>query len=290
VLEAGRLTWLVGFGYHADFIMGWKGDLLQKAADTCTNPSGKIGDCPVFTIQDEDHQVACGLKKIPQKLVQEVVSGMVGTSLPGGVQIQYGPGPATQAKPSPSPTATVEVPTVSYSPGTTGTSSGSVLPGQVFKETAHSKGPADVAAPATTSDAAPSPSAPATSEPTASPAKPTFIAGIVAPDAGSAAAPSPAPTPATSPEISAAPGTTAAPATAPADDGLRVVSTQYVTSGNVVSEVVWKEAVVYVTETDDVTVTVTVQQPTPSVQAVRRLRRGHGHEHFHRRLRHAGRR
>jgi len=256
--------------------MGWNGDFLQQAVDTCTNPSGLIQDCPLFDIQSEQDQTACGLQKLPQKLVKEVVTGVVGDSLPGGVQIQYGPGPATQVHPSP-PTTTVNVPSVGYSPGTTGTSSGSVLPGQVFKETANNVAPSATPAAATTPDAAPTVATPA-SEPSASQPKATLIAGIVAPDNSVAPSPSTAPEP------------TTAPAPTLQDDGLPIVSTQYITNGNVVSEVVWKEAVVYVTESQDVTVTVTVHEPTSSVQAVRKLRRGHGHDHFHRHLRHGGRR
>ncbi|OIW29994.1 hypothetical protein CONLIGDRAFT_575792 [Coniochaeta ligniaria NRRL 30616] len=235
-----------GFGYHADFIMGWPQDLLQQAVDTCTNESGEIADCPLFNIQSEQDQTSCQLKKLPAQLVKEAVTGIVGDTLPGGVAIQYGPQPATQVNPAPQ-TTTVDVPTVSYSPGTTATNSGSVLPGQVFKESSSSEAPT----PSTTPEAASTPDA------AASPAKPTFP--------------------------------TAAPASAPQDDGLPIVSTQYITNGNVVSEVVWKEAVVYITESEDVTVTVTVQQPTSSVQAVRKLRRGHGHDHFHRHLRHGRR-
>ncbi|KAK0719912.1 hypothetical protein B0H67DRAFT_486112 [Lasiosphaeris hirsuta] len=125
-----------GFGYHADFISGWKSDFLQEAVDTCTNPSGRIQDCPIFTIQDEDTQRKCGLKKMPSVLVNEKVVGSVGTSLPGGVQIQYGPEPATNPNPGPQ-TATVAVPTVGYSEGVKPTDT-NYLPGQIFKETTSS--------------------------------------------------------------------------------------------------------------------------------------------------------
>lgn len=243
--------------------MGWTDGVLQQAVDTCTNESGEIADCPLFNIQSEQDQTSCQLKKLPQPLVKEVVTGIVGDTLPGGVAIQYGPQPATQVNPAPQ-TTTVDVPTVSYSPGTTATNSASVLPGQVFKDTSSY----EAATPSTTPDAAPTPDA--------AEVKPTFVAGIVSQSADSAPAPTTAPEP------------TVAPASVPQDDGLPIVSTQYITNGNIVSEVVWKEAVVYVTESEDTTITVTVQ-PTPSVQAVRKLRRSHDHAHVHRHLRHGRR-
>lgn len=232
-----------GFGYHGDFIMGWQEDLLQAAVDQCTAASGKIEDCPLFNIQSEDDQDKCQIK-VPDSLVSEKVDGIIGDSLPGGVAIQYGPGPATAANPPPA-TTTADVPTAGYSPGVTATSSGSVLPGQVFKESSDYASPT----PSTASDPQASFGAAA-------------VSGTldIAPDA--------------------APAPTAAPSSGPPDDGLPIVRTEYVTNGNVVSEVVWKEAVVYVTEAEDVTVTVTVQ-PTSTVQAVKMLRRGHGHDHAH---------
>ena len=275
--------------------MGWSSaDLLQQAVDDCTNPSGEIGDCAVFDIQSESDQTSCQLKSLPQALVKEQVTGIVGDSLPGDVSVQYGPLPATQTNPAPQ-TTTLEVPTVGYSPGTTATSSGSVLPGQVFKEkTSSSEDPA----PSTTTDAVASP--------VASAAKPPLLAGAVgiesapavasssdAPAVSTPTVASAAPTSfvaAAAPSPTASPETTAAPAAAPVEDGLPAVSTQYVTNGNVVSEIVWKQAQVYVTVSEDVTVTTTVQ-PSPTVQAVRMLRRGHGHEHahVHRHLRHGRR-
>lgn len=264
------LTTLVGFGYHADFIMGWDEDLLQNAVNTCTNPSGQIEDCPLFNIQSEQDQTSCQLKQLPQKLVKEDVTGIVGDSLPGNVAIQYGPQPATQVNP-PQQTTTVAVPSVGYSAGTTATSSGSVLPGQVFKETS-------------AYDAATAPTPSATPDAAASPDNPALIVGAAniesAPGVPSSTAASAAPAPTASPEP------TAAPAAAPVDDGLPIVRTEYITNGNIVSEIVWKEQVVYVTRSSDVTLTTTVQAQS-SVVAVRRLRRGHGHEHAHLR-RHVG--
>lgn len=228
--------------------MGWNGALLQDAVNTCTNLSGLIGDCPVFDIQSLADEGACQLETMPQQLVNEAVAGIVGTSLPGDVQIVYGPQTGTQTNPGP-PT-TVSVSAVGYSPGSTAANSGSVVPGEVFKATPNSNSPTQ-----STNPTVPSSDAASTSD-----APPTT-----------------------------APDPTAAPTAVATDDDMSVVSTQYVTSGNVVSEIVWKEAVVYVTESEDVTVTMTVQ-PTSSVQGVTKVRRGHSHDHFRHHLRHGGRR
>lgn len=64
-------------------------------------------------------------------IASEVVTGIIGDSLPGGVEIHYGPGPAI-GKPKTKPTH-VPVPSVGYSAGATATDS-RYLPGGVFKE------------------------------------------------------------------------------------------------------------------------------------------------------------
>ncbi|KAK0635356.1 hypothetical protein B0T17DRAFT_485782 [Bombardia bombarda] len=122
-----------GFGYHADFIMGWESvDYLQSAVDVCTNDSGKIQDCPLFNIQDEPTQRQCQMK-LPSAIAKEKVEGLVGETLPGDVAIQFGPEPATNKNPGPQ-TTTVAVPTVSYSAGISVSASGSPVVGGVFKQ------------------------------------------------------------------------------------------------------------------------------------------------------------
>lgn len=103
--------------------------------------------------------------------------------------------------------------------------------------------------------------------------------------------PPPAATP-SAPEISAhpainqvnqvAPKPTEAPSST-VDDGLPIVSTQYITDGDVVSEIIWKESVLYVTEYEDTTTTVTVTR-SAVVNKVRNV------GHVHRRAGHNGRR
>ncbi|KAL2257868.1 hypothetical protein VTK26DRAFT_9068 [Humicola hyalothermophila] len=119
-----------GFGYHADFISGWDEKFLQAAVEQCTNPSGKISDCPIFTLQSEADQRKCKMN-MPPMAASEKLTGIIGDSLPGGVVIHYGPGPAV-GKPAPEPTH-VPVPSVGYSAGVPA-SSGEYLPGAVFKE------------------------------------------------------------------------------------------------------------------------------------------------------------
>ncbi|KAM7198054.1 protein of unknown function (DUF1996) domain containing protein [Naviculisporaceae sp. PSN 640] len=124
-----------GFGYHGDFIMGWEDGVLQKAVNTCTNPSGKIYDCPIFDIQPRHEEESCRMQT-PVMLKNEMVVGKVGAGLPGGVMIQEGPAPATAKHPV-SETASVSIPTVTYTPGVkpTGTLN---LPGQILHETTSS--------------------------------------------------------------------------------------------------------------------------------------------------------
>ncbi|KAK2748523.1 hypothetical protein FQN57_000657 [Myotisia sp. PD_48] len=78
-----------GFGYHADFIDGWTGNILQNAIDTCKSNSGQVQDCPAFNgrLQDPKIQEQCQLEHFPDALKgeQEIVFGTQG--LPGNVPI-----------------------------------------------------------------------------------------------------------------------------------------------------------------------------------------------------------
>lgn len=78
------------------------------------------------------------------------------------------------------------------------------------------------------------------------------------------------------------PETTEAPSSSVSDDGLPVVSTQYITNGNVVSEIIWKEDVVYVTQYKDTTTTTTMS-PAATVKV-------RDAEHLHRHAARHGRR
>lgn len=110
-----------GYGYHGDFIMGWDGDFLQDAVDTCTNQSGEIQDCPLFDIQGSDAYSYCDIE-LPASLANEDVIGPM-EILPGDQVIQSGPQLATEAaatgSSSPiavSTTSSVIIPSVSALP------------------------------------------------------------------------------------------------------------------------------------------------------------------------------
>jgi len=84
----------VGTGYHGDFIMGWESkDYLQNVLDTCTNMSGNMEDCALFTI-DEESPAECKFKT-PKSLEKDDCHGPR-EGMPVDIPIQYGPGPATK--------------------------------------------------------------------------------------------------------------------------------------------------------------------------------------------------
>ncbi len=188
-----------GLSYHGDYMMGWDENFLQDAVNTCTNPSGKIEDCPLFNI-DLASSLQCSMP-LPQNIAAENVTGPRLKELPGNLPVLSG---TLTVNPS---AASPLVPTLSYSPGSTASVNGTYQPGEVF-----------YASHATSSTLTPAPSTP------------TYEA----------------------------------------------VSTQCVTSNGVVSEVVWEEAVVIVT--DEVVVTVTVDPPTAPAK-VKAKRGGHAHRH-----------
>lgn len=123
-----------GFGYHGDFIMGWEENdsfTLQDAVDTCTASSGRIQDCPLFTIQDQATQQECKID-LPGALLKEDTAGPL-SSLPGDVPIFWGPGPASAASSETIVPTSIVMPTLTYSAGSTASVNGSFLPGNAFK-------------------------------------------------------------------------------------------------------------------------------------------------------------
>jgi hypothetical protein len=119
-----------GYGFHGDFIMGWDHDFLQQAVDTCTNPSGKIQDCPLFTLQTDTEAATCKIQT-PANIASEKLSGKIGTALPGNVKVSSGPEPADAGVSDASP---APVPTLSHSAGSSVKPGETVLPGGVFAE------------------------------------------------------------------------------------------------------------------------------------------------------------
>ncbi|KAH6611387.1 hypothetical protein Trco_001407 [Trichoderma cornu-damae] len=211
VISNGDIT---GYGLHGDFLMGWDQNFLQQAVNQCTNPSGRIEDCPIFNVVDESVAMQCKLEDMPARLRSEDGNGPF-NELPG-----MGSGSGDDDMPSSTPTKGSSAPTLPYQPGVTAPVKGSPLPGQVFKDAS-----TDVSSG-------------------------VYIAAVG----------------------SSKPSVTEAPV---------AVSTQYITVGNIVSEIVWEQEIVTVTEDAGPSTTVTVTATGPRPAKLRRGVHGHGHVHGH---------
>lgn len=88
VLATGDPT---GCGYHGDFIQGWEPDFLQQAMNGCTNPSGEVTDCPLFTSNPDASTCRVPLPEVLAK--ENPFFNLHG--LLGNVPIQNGPEQAT---------------------------------------------------------------------------------------------------------------------------------------------------------------------------------------------------
>lgn len=103
-----------GFGYHGDFMFGWDDGVLQEAVDTCTNETGEVGDCEIFTLLSDEQQQQCLLDMPPQLLDD---STFFADGLPGSVPIEWGPGyalPSDLSTPSQLlPSISIPLPTIS---------------------------------------------------------------------------------------------------------------------------------------------------------------------------------
>lgn len=115
-------------------MMGWDSDFLQQAVNTCTNPSGRIQDCPLFNVVDESKATSCKMKKglLGSLFKEDVLGPMV--SLPGGVKVGVGNDEDNQ----PATTSIKQAPTLTYRPGDKPSTPGAPLPGQAFKEGSNS--------------------------------------------------------------------------------------------------------------------------------------------------------
>lgn len=78
-----------GYSLHGDFVNGWPVEHLQEAIDECTNNSGRVEDCPVFTLTLDSVAEGC---RIPPS-IDEQTSGTL-DALPGCNPVQSGPEPA----------------------------------------------------------------------------------------------------------------------------------------------------------------------------------------------------
>ena len=87
--ESGTDDIRIGYGYHGDFITAWDVNFLQSAIKTCTSPSGRVEDCPLFTLQSESESMQCKLTP-PKAIANEQCDGPQ-EGLCGGVQYPGGP-------------------------------------------------------------------------------------------------------------------------------------------------------------------------------------------------------
>jgi len=71
----------------------WDEGFLQKAVDQCTNPSGRVEDCPIFDLQSESESQQCTFQP-PAVLANDNPQGPR-QGLPGNVPVQAGPQAAT---------------------------------------------------------------------------------------------------------------------------------------------------------------------------------------------------
>jgi len=197
--------------------MGWEESFLQSAVDKCTNPSGKIEDCPLFDIQSSDKYSNCNITNIPSAIAKENVMGGM-SALPGNPAIvsagyamgATAGGSGSDSKPTSSAAAPVTsaapsssvLPSLSYQPGSSVASGSQYVPGAIF--VAKSSG-----------------------DSSSSTAK---GAGVTIPTTSSSAA-----------------AVTSAPAASSPSSVQTFFSTEYRTSGQVVSEILWVEDIVTVT-------------------------------------------
>lgn len=88
VLSHGDPT---GYGYHADFMNGWKSDVFQRFIDECRDPSGVMEKCTHLEFNTEDEQRQC--TKAPE-VPEDVYGGF--SKLPGCNPVSTTPGARKQ--------------------------------------------------------------------------------------------------------------------------------------------------------------------------------------------------
>ncbi|KAL2207808.1 hypothetical protein CC79DRAFT_1273027 [Sarocladium strictum] len=252
-----------GFGYHGDFITGWKPEFLQSAVDTCTSETGRIEDCPLFNVVDESTAQSCSMDK-GMKIMSENVKGPM-KSLPGDVPIISEQGPEKGDEPAPDPPKPTSQASMTYAPGELPSDPAKPLPGQVFKESG--LGEEEPAAP--TSAPAPEPSPKEEIKIQAAPVAEVSTEPPAASEAPPAAEPIPEEPPAPTPE----------PEVPEPEPTVSYFKTEYVTNGAVVSKILWEEEFVTVTEQIDATTTV-VSPAVPTDARRRRHLLGHRHRHL----------
>lgn len=246
-------------------MMGWDVDFLQSAVDTCTNLSGEISDCPLFSLQPDSSATTCSFP-VPSALQTDDCAGPR-SGLCGDLAVQSGPayatkGPAGGAAPTPAP--------ASNTPGPAATSSipgaASLLPTSLGYSQGHSVA-TDNSGGGITIAAVPvnakAPQAAATYVPPAPQAPQVQVAAA---PSSSSSTPEPTPTITPSPQLP-----TSSSSHPP------FVSTSTWTSGGVAYELYIEEV--------DVSTTVTVDAPAKAKRHVHHRRGPRGGlgrgEHFH---------
>ncbi|EPE09166.1 wsc domain-containing protein [Ophiostoma piceae UAMH 11346] len=268
-----------GFSYHGDFMMGWDETLLQSAVDQCTNESGLISDCPVFDIQSLSDAQSCKMEA-PSVVASDNVgsdSSSPASTLPGGLSL-FGDATDGTMQLIYNPLQDTIIP-VTNTGGAAATTAAAVTT------------PSSVPAATTSSSAVATPSSAAVS----SEADGIFFQAAANVNSATFSSSAPATTSSTVPTVpssssavtSTLVSSTTVPATTtvtsytstapPSQTNTRVFSTQYVTSGGVVNEILWEQTTEYVTvepSTEWTTTTVTAD-----ANAVRRRQHGHMRRH-----------
>ncbi|KAG8780565.1 hypothetical protein FRC16_003098 [Serendipita sp. 398] len=98
-----------GYGYHADYMMGWPEATLDQAMKQCTDQGGQVSSCSVISTRSEQDMNDCA---IPNR-IDEDLDGWI-TTLPGCNPVQAGPGRATMSSGCGAPTTFQASSTVSF--------------------------------------------------------------------------------------------------------------------------------------------------------------------------------
>lgn len=98
-----------GYGYHADYMMGWPEATLKSAMASCNDQSGQLSACSVLSARSEQEMNDCS---IPNR-VDEDLDGWL-TQLPGCNTVQAGPGRASPSSGCGAPTTMLSKTEVSF--------------------------------------------------------------------------------------------------------------------------------------------------------------------------------
>jgi hypothetical protein len=244
--------------------MGWDEPFLQAAVDQCDNPSGRIEDCPLFTLQSESKANECqvkptsftnGFSAAAVKAFKEDVEDNL-KSLPGNVAINAGPAYALgdkAVKPK-EPIPTNLVPSLEVSKLPADATKTGYLPGQALQETG---GAVYAPGPSPSSESVPKPSSVE-----AAAAKEPELAPVQAP-----ATTPPPPAPVSSAEVEAS--------------SASFVKTETITKGKDVVHVFYVEELVTVTGTVDIVHVTQTAYVNPVKEKVRRRRHINHHKRAH---------